>query len=104
MYPPLRVNQKQVAAAVKRAEKALKPDVVRIRYSFDSDWVGDDSIFFRVVLSDGSARKKDLGGMVRRVIDTIDKKVNTDEMGLHRYFNFRSLSETKEVKDPDWEA
>jgi hypothetical protein len=56
-FPSGWVNQAQIASSVKRAEAALAPDVVRIRYSFGNDWTGDPSIFFRIVLSDDSSRK-----------------------------------------------
>lgn len=60
------VNQQEIAQAVQRAAKALAPTVVRIRYDFGSDWTGDPSIFFRIILADEAARKAKLSGPPRQ--------------------------------------
>lgn len=102
MVPLGRVNQAQIASAVKSAEAALAPDVVRIRYSFGTDWTGDPSIFFRVVLSDDASRKTQLSETAQRVALTILNEVDAEQLGLHSYFNFRSLSEQAQLKEPAW--
>jgi hypothetical protein len=96
------VNQAQIASGVKKAEATLAPDVVRIRYSFGSDWTGDPSIFFRIVLSDDASRKTQLSETAQRVALTILNEVDTEQLGLHCYFNFRSLSEQAELREPAW--
>ena len=101
--PRVSVNPKQIAAALKRAERALKPDVVRIRYTLRDDWTGDPSIYFKVVLSDDAASKESkLNEITERIEFTIGEKVKADDLGLNSYFNFRSLSEQNEVNDPAW--
>lgn len=103
--PPLPsewINQAQIASSVKRAEEALAPEVVRIRYSFGSDWTGDPSIFFRIVLSDDASQKTQLSEIAERVARTIVNEVKGERLGLHSYFNFRSLSEQAELKEPAW--
>jgi hypothetical protein len=57
MVPRGLVDQTEIKAGLARAERAL-PDVVRILYSFTLDWTGDESLFFRVVISDGAAAPK----------------------------------------------
>jgi hypothetical protein len=49
-------REREIAAAVKRAERKLKPDVVRIRFNPGFDWTGDPSVFFRIVFSDDATR------------------------------------------------
>jgi hypothetical protein len=100
--PSASVSQAQIASGVKRAETVLAPDVVRIRYSLGSDWTGDHSIFFRIVLSDDASRKAQLSETAQRVALTILNEVDADQLGLHSYFNFRSLSEQAEIKEPAW--
>ena len=97
------INPAQIAKALRRAERALAPDVVRIRYTLRDDSTGDPSIFFRVVLSDKAASKESkLGEITERIEFTINNKVKPDELGLYSYFNFRSLSEHNELNDPTW--
>jgi len=75
---------------------------VRIRYSFDDDWVGEPSIFFRVVLTDKAFNKPRLGDTVWRVSETIRKEVDPEQFGLHSYFNYGIVSELAERPDPAW--
>ena len=96
------VNQRQIAEGVEKASQALSPDVVRIRYSLGSDWTGDPSVFFRIVLSDDASSKAHLSETAQRVALTILNEVKAEEVGLHPYFNFRSLSEQSQLKEPAW--
>jgi hypothetical protein len=96
------VNQGQIDAGVERAMQALRPDVVRIRYSLGGDWKGDPSVFFRVVLSDEASREAQLSEVTERVARTMLNEVKVEESGLQWYFNFRSLSEQEELQEPAW--
>jgi hypothetical protein len=96
------VLESQIDAAVKKAELALAPDVVHVRYSFDNDWTGDPSIFFKIVLADDASKESKLGEITRRVINTVRNEVMPEELSLNSYFNFRSLSEYNELNDPAW--
>jgi hypothetical protein len=99
------MSPEQIAEAVQRAERALAPDVVRIRQVYKDDWAGDPSIYFKVVLSDDAASKEDqLGKTAWHVSSTIRNEIGVDqeELGLHFYFNFRSLSEVNEMNEPAW--
>jgi hypothetical protein len=95
-------NQGQITAALRRAERALAPEVVRIRYDFGSDWTGDPSIFFRIVLSDEASRKSKLSETAQHVALTILNQVKAEELGLHSYFNYRSLAEQATLNEPAW--
>ena len=96
------VNQKEIAQAVQRAANALAPTVVRIRYDFGSDWTGDPSIFFRIILADEAARKAKLSETAQTITLALLREVNAEEQGLHAYFNFRSLSEISKLNEPAW--
>jgi hypothetical protein len=96
------VHRAQLADAVQRAEAALRPDVVRIRYSLDEDWSGTEALFFRIVLTDKASRQDRLRDVARRVSDTITKEVQPGDFGLQAYFNFRSQSEEEGLKEPAW--
>lgn len=96
------VHQNQIEKAVQRAQKALAPNVIRIRYSLGNDWTGDPSIFFRVVLSDTASRPSNLQKVAQRVTLRLINEVRSDEFGLHAYFNFRSESEQAQIKEPAW--
>jgi hypothetical protein len=96
------VNQQEIEAAVQRAEQALAPTVVRIRYNLGADWTGDPSIFFRIVISDEFAKKPKLSDIAQKVSLKLMNEVKTDEFGLHAYFNFRSRSEQADLNEPAW--
>src|SRR5580658_1803215 len=88
------VNQRQVAAAVKKAADSLAPDVVRIRYSMTPDSTGDAAIFFRVLLTDQASREDRLyettQRIKRKILDIVKPR---EKFGLEAYFNFRNVSE-----------
>ena len=101
--PRVWVNPAQIAKALKRAERALSPDVVRIRYTLRDDSTGEPSVFFKIVLSDDAfSQESKLNEITEGIEFTIRNKVKPDELGLNSYFNFRSLSEYNELNDPAW--
>lgn len=102
-YPKLKINRAQIEAGIERAAQALSHDVVRIRYSLEDDWTGDPSIFFRVVITDEASRVKSLGELAHSIDRRIEKEVDPLELGLNPYSNFRSLSETLEMKEAEWD-
>jgi hypothetical protein len=96
------VRQGKFEEAVQRAENALKPEIVRIRYSLGNDWTDDPSIFFRILLSDDASRPNRLQEVAERVTQHIIQEVRSEEYGYHAYFNFRSNSEQEKLRDPAW--
>jgi hypothetical protein len=96
-------NQALIESGLERAVQALAPDVVRIRYNFGEDWTGDPSVFFKIVLSDDASREKNLGKVADRVEQTLRNEIKLEELGLHFFFNFRSLSETAQLREAVWE-
>ena len=100
-YAPI-VNRKEIAEAVERAARALAPTVVRIRYSFEDDWTGDPSIFFRIVLSDEAFKEDRIGKVTWDIQQLVEREVKPEEQGLHAYFNYRLVSEQAELNEPAW--
>jgi hypothetical protein len=94
--------QSEIEADVQRLAQALAPDVVRIRYSLGDDWTGDPSLFLKILLTDEASRPENLYGVVQRVPLAVMKEIDGDDLGLHLYWDFRSLSEQEELLDPAW--
>jgi hypothetical protein len=90
-----------VNAAVVAAESDLKPDVVRIRWDYGSDWCGKDALFFRVVLSDDAAANR-----LREVVNSVMRRLGGYSLGLglgvFGYINVRSESECKKLNEAEW--
>lgn len=97
------VDQAKIKAGIDRAKRALQPDVVRIMYSFAEDWTGQESLFFRVVISDAAAAPSQLGETAQRIRRKILGEIKAEGLGIQTYFNFRSQSEQAELKEPAWE-
>jgi len=100
--PAALANTVKLDAGVNRAARALAGDVVHVYYDFGFDWIGDPSIFFKVVLTDQASRPGKLRDVAQRVTLKLMNEVKTDQKGVHAYFNFRSRSEQEEMKDPAW--
>jgi hypothetical protein len=97
------VDQSKIRAGVRRAERDLAPDVIRIMYSFAEDVQGNVSLFFRIVLSDAAAVPSRLRETTQRIIIKVLQEIKAEELGLQTYFNFRSRSEQAALKDSFWE-
>ena len=96
------VNQAELDQAIRRAEDALRADVVHIRYGLREDWSGSGAVFFRVLLTDNASERRHLPEVARRVALRIDQEVQPDNFGLQSYFNFRSESEQEKLREPAW--
>jgi hypothetical protein len=93
---------------VDEVAKKFPGEVVRIRYSFSRDWDGDPAIYFRVVLTDDarSLNRDQLGELTRRIRDSLVKALSLydSEYSLYiPYFNYRTVSEQEQIKEPEWE-
>jgi hypothetical protein len=97
------VDQGKIKAGVQRAERALAPDVIRIMYSYGVDVTGDQSLFFRIVISEQAAAPTRLRETTQRIIAKVTAEIKSQELGLEAYFNFRSRSEQATLRDPFWE-
>ena|ERR1700682_5284690 len=97
------VDREKIRAGVRRAERALATDVIRIMYSFAEDWQGDISLFFRIVISDHAASPARLRETTQRIIAKVLHEIKAQELGLQTYFNFRSKSEQAMLREAFWE-
>src|SRR5437667_1226187 len=102
MYLPSAVTkQAEIQAAIREVERALAPDVVRIRYDIGEDWSGQWAIFFRIVLTDDAARRR-LRDIANKVVWGLARQLDFPEMGVFPYHNFRSASEQAELREEAW--
>lgn len=97
------VHQPKIDKALKKIVRALKPDVVRIRYSFEDNFMGDPSVWFRVVLSDEAAQHHHIHERAQRVRRMVSDLIDPHGLGLESYLYVRSLSDQEESRDPLWE-
>jgi hypothetical protein len=104
IVPALLTNTPQLREQIRQASPMLVPDVVRINFEVGFDAMGFASIFFNIVLTDEASRPARLRFVVQRIALTLMNHLNTDENGVHAYFNFRSQSEAVRINDPAWAA
>ena len=97
------VDQSKIKAGVRKAERALAPDVIRIMYSVAEDTQGDMSLFFRILMTDQAAVPNRLRETTQRIIAKVLREVKAQELGLQTYFNFRSKSEQEMLRESFWE-
>jgi len=97
------VDQSKVTAGVRRAERALAPEVIHIRHTFALDWTGEQSLFFRVLLSDAASAPDKLRQTTQKIEAKILAQIKADELGLLTYFNYRSKAEQAKLRDPIWD-
>lgn len=97
------IDQSKIRAGIRKAERALAPDVIRIMYSIAVDWKDEYSLFFRIVISDRAATPARLRETTQRIMTTILQQIKARELGLQTYFNFRSKSEQAMLREPLWE-
>ncbi len=72
-------------------------------YSLAEDSSGDQSLFFRIILSDSASAPNRLRKTTQRIMLRIRDETKAEDAGLHTYFNFRSRSEQAELREPAWE-
>ena len=93
----------KLAAAIASVERKLAPDVVRIRYTVENDWSGEQAVFFRILLSDAASKPPRLHKVTRRVEALIYQEVDPlNRWGLVPYLNFRSKSEQAVLREAAW--
>jgi hypothetical protein len=102
MLMPVAVShQETIREEVRQVAAALKPDVVRIRYSMSEDWSGQWAIFFRVVLSDDAAKNR-LRQVANNVEQRLAEHLDFNSLGVYPYHNFRSESEQATLREEAW--
>jgi hypothetical protein len=102
MTTPSAALQEEIGRIVHEVAKKFAPDVQWIRYSIDSDWSGDQAIFFRIMLSDEAARRSRIRPLTRRVEAALAEQVDPVAHDYLFYYNYRSRSEQARIKEPAW--
>ena len=96
------VAQNEIADKVAAVADQFRPEVVRVRYSLGANVAGEPSIFFRILLTDKAAKKRNLLQFVKQVEAALDEAIDFYEYGLSLYFSYRSESEQADLKEEIW--
>jgi len=96
--PAALANTVKLHADVNRAAKALTRDVVHVYYELGFDWIGNPSIFFKVVLTDQASRPGKLSDVAQRVALKLMNEVKTDQKGVHAVAQ-REFNEVREFQE-----
>jgi hypothetical protein len=103
ILPRAHSQEERFASAVAAVERRLAPKVVRIRYDFKDDWIGEPAVFFKVILSDAITEREHRREVINMVETEIDREIEPEEQwGVLPYFRFRSQSEQAHRFDPAW--
>ncbi len=103
IFPVGLVHRGQLDRGIKTAVSKLGPEATHVSYSLAEDSTGVPSIFFRIVLTDTAAREENLAEATRQIATHLLNEIRPiEDWGLHPYFNFRSVSEQRRRKDPEW--
>ena len=96
-------QERQFASAVAEVEKMLYPQVLRIRYSLDDDWMGEPAVFFRILLSEAASRRDQLLTATKQASRALEEQIEPlEQWGVVPYFNFRSQSEQAALREEAW--
>lgn len=104
IVPGILTNTPKLQADVRRAGQQFGNDVVGINFTLGFDSMGFASIFFNIILANNAVNPARLRQVTERVALTLMNELNTDENGVHAYFNFRSQAEVAQIYDPAWAA
>ena len=97
------VTEAQIQKAIAKVVKKLPKHVLSVRYNLGSDWTGDPSIYFRVVLTDELFKTDGLAEETRHLGDFLSDELRIrEEWSLNPYFLFSSQSDQLKSKDPAW--
>ncbi len=98
------INQREMQSKIEEIKQRFGGDVITIRHSPGTNWMGDPAIYFRILLADAVANNRDrLADVTGRVRWELFEELNLAELDPTSYFNFRSQSEQAELKDPEWD-
>ncbi len=86
--PPAFWQQDEMAKELGVLKASLGSEVVDIRFNIDRDWDGDPSVFFDIILPDGSAVGDPTLRRTKHVEDDIEARLRPLERGLIPYFRF----------------
>ena len=105
-------SEEELASSVKSVEQMFPEDIEHIRYTVKEDWTDDPAIFFRILLKDkgdviaqAARRHDDSFRAVFAFTKRIESELRAAVADLHLpvYFDFRLVSEQREIKEPAWD-
>jgi hypothetical protein len=102
LVPAILTNTPLLKDQINGIIPSLRPDVVRLNFEVGSDVMASPSVFFNIVLTDAATHPSKLRHVAQRVSLTLMYHLQTEENGIHAYFNFRSKSEASKIEDPAW--
>jgi hypothetical protein len=97
---------KDFSQKVEDVAKKFPGEVVRIRHTFSRDWYGDPAIYFRIIITDEAFHRYAISELTGKIRDALtnDLALYESEYSLYiPYFNFRTVAEQEEAKEPQWE-
>jgi hypothetical protein len=86
------VHQKEIAERISRLEDAFSEDISRIDFRYGEDWTGDPSIFLTAYLTAQGGSDERFRKLVADFPLQLVMQVDSEEFGLHSYFDFVSGS------------
>ena len=93
----------EFAAAVAEVAKELPPEVVRVRYEFREDWVGEPSVFFNFTLADDAFVRGEFADLSTKIFWILNDRLDPEEeWGVHMYLRYRTVSEQERLQEPAW--
>lgn len=97
-----RLLDAEITSAVSKLREQC-PEVVDVGYSMRENWMGDPSLFFRVVLADEATGEDTIADTARRIETAlIDELLPIENWGLFPYFNYRRHSDHQRRNEPEW--
>jgi hypothetical protein len=94
-------QQAQFFAAVSRL--SMPAQVVTLTPTLGTDWIGNEAVFFQVVLADNAVPRNQLLAFTKQISHSIITQLNpNEEWGVWPYFDFITQSELARVKQPTW--
>jgi len=100
LIPPEILYKKEIQSGIRRVERQFAEQIDHIACSFGDNSFGEPSVYFWVVVNDEAAAIDLLEPLSTEVITALIKEATTDEIGLHAYADFRSVSEQAKLQDP----
>jgi len=96
------VTRDHIPQQVEAIAEQFSPGVARIRWNAGEDWDGRESLFFRVVVTDGLAHDREKLRYIAGSVSNTLTETFSDFAPV--YVNFRSVSECERTKETEWAA
>ena len=103
ILPRAHTQEDQFASAVAAVERRLAPNVLRIRYDLEDDWMGEPAVFFKVILPDAVTELEHPSEITKWVQREIVQEIEPmEQWGVWPFFRYKTQSEQAHRNDPAW--